>query len=209
MFHRQALVPLGYLDRFRVSEHARSALCAPCPVHLKCWSCPDQNDGYDAYNDGGYTQCLVYMFWTETGPVPPATDAYQAVLGAYGAIASYITHYGRMLEARLNGKEMIDGRCAVCRVCTAAETPARPCAYPADQRSSMEALGINVGRLSKEIFHHRLQWYRKNARMPSYVSVLHGLLTNSTELPVVEFDPSLSAAASEWLDRWMAGSTDH
>jgi hypothetical protein len=209
MFFRQALVPIGYLDKFRVSEHARSALCTPCPVHMKCWSCPDQNDGYNAYHDGAYSHCLVYLFWTDVGEIPSHADPYQVVLDAYATVASYITHYGRDLERRLSGKEMIDGRCAVCRVCTAAETPARPCAYPESQRSSLEALGINVTRLSNDIFDHRLHWYHKNVRTPAYVTVVHGLLTNTTTLPDAEFEPALATRASDWLDEWRAGAPDH
>jgi hypothetical protein len=200
---RQTMVDVAALDRFRVSEKGRSAMCTPCTVHLKCWSCPGLNEGYGAYNPNGYGKCLLYLLWVDIDWSACTGDPYRHLLDAYGDVASYMTLYGRMLEERLNGKEMIDGRCAVCRVCTAAQSPPRPCIYPDEQRSSLEALGINVAMLSRQVLDHRLEWYREGVRTPAYVSVVHGLLTDAPKPPEMIFDADVSARARDWLHRWV------
>jgi predicted metal-binding protein len=211
VFHyRQLMVPVASLDPFRVTERARLGMCKPCPVYLKCWSCPGLNTGYDAYNERGYEKCLLYLMWVDIDWEAQVGDRYASVLETYGSLASYMTMYGRMLEAQLNGKEMIDGRCAVCRTCTMAESPPRPCAYPDDQRSSLEALGINVIKLSKHFFDHPLQWYREGRSIPSYVSVVHGLLTDAPEPDGMIAAPNVGDEAEEWLARWVSHpAADH
>jgi predicted metal-binding protein len=200
--YAQALVAATELDRFRVTEGTRLALCEPCPVYLRCWACPGQNDGFASYAGRPYLYCLLYLFWIEVDAVEAIDAPFEAVLGAYAKIASFATQFGRMMEARLGGKEMIDGRCAVCRTCTAAESPPRPCAYPSDQRSSLEALGINVGRLAHAVFGHELRWYRRGRSVPPYVTVVHGLITDVVPPPGVPEVEGISERATEWLDRW-------
>jgi len=75
---------------------------------------------------------------------------------------------------------MIDGRCSLCQKCN---VPG-PCLHPKERRSSLEAVYLDASRLSEEILDHPIQWYKKvNGKIqePEYISVVHGLLTDSLQ----------------------------
>jgi predicted metal-binding protein len=208
------LVPVGLLtSRYMVRENTRLSNCEPCGVYNKCWSCPGLNQGFPAYNDDNFSNVLLYSFWVDLEPVDESDTrpSYARVQAAYAVVAPLALQYGNYLEQQFGGKLMIDGRCASCKVCTAALDPPLDCAYPDKLRSSLEALGFDVIRVSNNILKHPLKWHvdrglGRSKMIPAYVTVVHGLLTHMTEEPTQPyFEDWMSPAATTWLRDWRTG----
>jgi hypothetical protein len=201
--YKHVMVDVADLERFRMKEDARLGACGPCSVRARCWACPGLNEPLAGYAAGQYRRCLLYTFFTDVTYDPPCDDPYVRVQEAYRSIASYATIYGRWLEGELNGKNIIDGKCAYCFECTAAASPPRPCAHPAQLRASLEALGLNVGRIAQELLGHELVWFvRKSGRLPAVMSVVHGMLTNVDHCETRVDAPETSDTATRWLAAW-------
>jgi predicted metal-binding protein len=98
------------------------------------------------------------------------------LINANRTLSPYINTYGKKLETYLEGKDIIDGKCHCCRKCNYPDG----CLYPDKRRSSLESLGIDASRLSKEVLQHEIQWYHKK-NIPKYLTVIHATLTNSNE----------------------------
>jgi predicted metal-binding protein len=207
LHYRQVSVPVErLLSEFTVTETNRLHNCTSCGIFLKCWACPGMNDPFTAYNSRNWPKVLLYTFWRDVAYDSDPTRSYASVQQAYQSVAPFALQYGATLERELDGKLMIDGRCAVCRVCTAAMDPPRPCAYPDKLRSSLEALGFNVIRISKLLLEHPLEWHvdrpggRK--RTPGVISVVHGVLTFEDEPDEPPFEAWMSDAATAWIRNW-------
>lgn len=206
MHYRHLAIPTEQLAKFSQQETARIHNCMPCGIYRKCWACPGLNGGFDDYNSEAWPRVLLYSFWIDIDYDPDPACSYASVQRSYQRIAPYALQYGAHLERQLGGKLMIDGRCAVCRTCTAALDPPQPCAFPEKLRSSLEALGFNVAGISKHLLDHPLDWHIDHGdgrkHIPQQVAVVHGLLTYAEEPPEPLFEPWISEEATAWIQQW-------
>lgn len=76
--------------------------------------------------------------------------------------------YGRTSQTRFIGS----GACRLCRPCQ--RKFKRPCKHPDKMRYSLEALGVDCGKLVKDAFGKELKWY-KNKKAPEYTAVVCGM----------------------------------
>ena len=180
--YRHKLVSKERLKEFLVSD--KDSLCVgriPCSNYRSCWSCPPYAPNLDKYSQN-YNYGLVYCFWTDWNFKINSTNPYFKLLNANRTLSPLAWHYGQKLERILGGKDAIDGRCPICRTCEKVHN--RPCKYPKQRRSSMEAIGLDATLISQEILNHKIEWYRKvNDKIiePRYLTVIHTLFTNSLQ----------------------------
>ena len=185
MHYRHKLISVEQLHKFMVSDDEKNHACThglTCANYGNCYSCPPIAPSFEKYNRKGYKNCLVYCFWTDWNFSINSTNPYFKLINANRTLSPYAWKYGQLLEQRVGGKDMIDGRCNLCSICK--KKLEKPCAFPQERRSSLEAVGIDATQLCEAILEHKIQWYRKvNNQIiePSYLTVVHGLLTNSEQ----------------------------
>jgi len=182
MHYTHKLISYEELKNFEVSKEEKIHACThglTCANYNNCFSCPPISPNLDRYNKENYKKCLVYSFWVDWDFVIGSDNPYFHLVNANRTISPYGWKYAMVLEKKLGGKVMIDGRCPICRVCE--KKKGKPCAYPKERRSSLEAVGINATELCEKVLEHKIQWYRKeNDKIiePEYLTIVHGLLTN-------------------------------
>jgi len=187
MHYKHKLITVDYLHKFIVSDEKKIWMCShdkPCSNFNNCWACPPIAPSFEKYNKKGYTNCLVYAFWVDWDFEINSDNQYFKLVNANRTLSPYTWKYGQLLEHKLGGKDMIDGRCPLCTPCKASLTPREPCTFPKQRRSSLEALGIDDCTLSEEVLHHKIYWYKKEGKKtisPPYLTCIHGLLTNSEQ----------------------------
>ncbi len=76
------------------------------------------------------------------------------------------------LESLYGSKFLGTGACRLCKPCQ--KKIGKPCRYPKRMRFSLESLGVDCDKLSKDLFGIQLQWY-KNRKAPGYTSVICAL----------------------------------
>ena len=171
-----------YLVEDRVSPCQKGLVCNNSG---KCYSCPPLSPTLEKYNRG-YKNALVYAFYVDwdfkmkDNPKYPKQNQYFHLVNANRTLSPMAWNYGQQLEKLLGGVDCIDGRCPICVKCNYP----KGCLYPTERRCSMESLGLDASRLSKEILNHEILWYIKidnKIQVPKYLTVIHSLITNSNE----------------------------
>ncbi|MPM79590.1 hypothetical protein SDC9_126629 [bioreactor metagenome] len=71
------------------------------------------------------------------------------------------------------------GKCYICNECTRKHS--KKCRYEDDLRYSIESLGGNVDKLSKDLFNIELKWAQRG-KLPKYYFNSIGLLTKEDEI---------------------------
>ena len=184
MHYRHKLISIERLNEFQVEDKEKGCKhIKPCNNFGKCYSCPPIAKNLSEYNYN-YTHCLIYAFWCDWNFKLASDNPYFKLVNANRTLSPLAFNYGRKLERMLGGKDMIDGRCPLCIKCKASLTPKQPCAFPKERRSSLEAVGLDASLLSEQILEHPISWYLKKQDKiiePKYLTVIHGLLTNSQQ----------------------------
>lgn len=177
MHYKHNLISFERLKTFLVED--RTLGCRHgiiCNNFNHCYSCPPITQTLEQYNRSGYKNVLVYCFWVDWGFKINSENQYFRLINANRTLSPFAWNYGQKLETLLEGKDIIDGRCSLCIKCNYPNG----CLYPDKRRSSLESLGVDASRLSKEVLQHEIQWYHKK-NIPKYLTVIHALLTNSNE----------------------------
>ena len=184
MHYKHKLIPLEKLLEFQVENKEEGCLhVKPCNNYNRCYSCPPIAPNLNKYNSS-YTHCLIYAFWCDWNFILDSSNPYFKLVNANRTLSPLAFKYGQKLERILGGKDMIDGRCPICIKCKASLEPRQPCPYPKQRRSSLEAVGLDASALSEKILNHPISWYLKKDKTitePKYLTVIHGLLTNSKQ----------------------------
>ena len=152
--------------------------CKVCPRYNQCWACPELC--FDA------AHCLddfqhVYI----TGAKVFIEDALRSTVKgkeAVGAMAEQLTKEARAkLDPIMLGLEQqvpdslccYGGTCYLCKTC--AKVAGKPCRFPAKRRSSLEAIGFDVGATAEELLGFELLWSLDT--LPEYITVVSALFT--------------------------------
>jgi predicted metal-binding protein len=187
MHYKHQLISFETLKEFLISDEAKNAACQHglvCSNRNACFSCPPFAPSLEKYNTENHKNCLVYAFWVDWNFTMKSDNPYFHLINSNRTVSPYIYHYGQILEQVLGGKDCIDGRCRLCDPCMLKLK--KPCAFPKQRRSSLEALGIDASSLSSKVLQHPIQWYTKNngnITTPQYITAIHGLLTDITNEP--------------------------
>jgi predicted metal-binding protein len=183
--YKQNLIPYEKLKSYFIE--GRELRCQhgnkPCNGYNRCYGCPPLNPTLEKYNVKGYGDVLVYCFSADMTSFALADRLYR-YQNASRTLSPLAKHYGRWLENTLGGKDMIDGHCQICKPCNASIVPRKPCNNPEDLRCSLESLGLNVVALVQDVLNHEIKWWfhsETRKEEPPYLTVVHGLLTNSKE----------------------------
>lgn len=105
----------------------------------------------------------------------PSTE-YNKVRIANVVMKSRIEKFMRSIEKDSNF--LSTGACRLCKPCQGKKK--LPCKHPEKRRYSLESVGINCNKLTKDLFGIKLFWY-KNKASPEYTSIVCGLPCNKKD----------------------------
>ncbi|MDF2677195.1 MAG: hypothetical protein K0Q97_1513 [Bacillota bacterium] len=81
----------------------------------------------------------------------------------------------KLEEIYPEGKIINSGNCTICNSCT--RISSIKCIHERDLRYSLESLGFDVGKVTKEILNIELKW-PTHTRLPEYLTLASGFMTN-------------------------------
>jgi predicted metal-binding protein len=160
----------------KYEDYGRFAdLCrAGCKNYARKWSCPPYSPTFGSAFSG-YKSALLILLHSNPNQYCDIADDWLRVKKTNSTQKSLVESILRGLERDLPGVCLLNGSCGLCESCSC---PANlPCADIVNRRFSMEAVGLNVTRISEDYFNHRLLWYRPK-EVPEYTSVISCILSN-------------------------------
>jgi predicted metal-binding protein len=146
-----------------------------CPNYDNKWACPPYSPAYSSYSKG-YSKIFLMLFFCTLNQFSYINSDFLKVKASNSILKAKIEKYLRKLEIIYHGKMISNGSCRLCKPCNIKKFKSE-CKRPSEMRFSMESLGVNVEKISKDLFDHELLWYR-NKKIPLYTSVVSGILTN-------------------------------
>lgn len=147
-----------------------------CVNYNNKWSCPPYSPTYSLYSRN-YKHCLLLLQFCDLSKFDYVKTDYMKVRASNSILKSQCDKLSRFLEYELAGKMMSSGSCRLCKPCSK-KVSRDACKNPLKMRYSLEALGLNVEKISQDFFDHKLLWY-KNKEKPLYSSVITGVLYNN------------------------------
>lgn len=164
----------NYCDKERVEGY-----CKECSKYSKNWSCPP----YD-FNTEDYIRQFenIYIIGTKVIIDESTIEkirtkeeinkySYETVIAVRKMI------YDRLikLEKEYCGSKIINsGNCTICKECTRNQNV--KCRHEDDIRYSLESLGFDVGKITKELLNIELKW--PTNKLPEYLTLASGFMTN-------------------------------
>lgn len=171
---------IKYLDFSKFRELCKNGCCN----YGKKWSCPPFAPSYDEYvkNFKYLGICLLSANMAQFSDIK---NDYLKIRAANTVLKSRIDN--TLLSLCQNGERFISpGSCRLCRSCKCKK--GEKCSKPDIMPYSFEALGINVGSMTLDLFKHKLLWYKRGS-VPEYTTVVGGILSNK----VIEYSVFLNA----------------
>lgn len=157
-----------YEDRKEIGK-----LCEACPAYGGKWSCPPYSPAFSGYALEEYPYAALVLFWCDLDQFRYTKTEYIRIRAANTIMKSRMDRLMRGLEQSAGGVMIANGNCRLCNPCS--KKKGEPCKKPERMRFSMEALGLNVGRITADVFGHELLWY-KDKKAPRYLSAVACLL---------------------------------
>ena len=177
---KSVIIDSNELIAFQEKEYFDGLCKKVCPNYNYKWSCPPCSPSYSDYKNG-FPKALLVLFYCNLDQFHYIKTEYMKVKASNSILRSRLDRLMRELEIKYTGKMLTNGSCRLCKTCN--KKNSLPCKKPFEMRYSMEALGLNVDKITQHFFGHRLMWY-KDKKAPSYSSAVSCLLTN--ELPAEE-----------------------
>ena len=170
-------VRLTVLESRRLTEYENKReidqLCEACPTYGGKWSCPPHSPAFSVYDLEEYPYAALVLFSCELDQFSYTKTEYIRIKAANTILKSRMDRLMRGLEQAVGGVMISNGNCKLCNPCS--KKKGEPCKKPERMRFSMEALGLNVGRITADVFGHELLWY-KDKKIPRYLSAAACLL---------------------------------
>lgn len=174
-------------NRITVQEYLRDYVdiekflecCKACPDYGKKWSCPPYDfDVKDYWNKFNYlyvigTRIIIPEEETKCSHIQETLKGFlKNELSSEKKKLSIMMH---SLEDKYPGsKSLSAGNCDYCKECL--RLKGEPCCKPGQMRYSIESLGGDVGKTTKDLLGLELKWMTEG-RMPEHFILVNGLLT--------------------------------
>lgn len=147
-----------------------------CVNYHKKWSCPPFTPTYRKISSE-FQKALLILMECSLDQFNYTKTEYMKMKASNSILKSKSDKLMRHLESELSGLMLSNGSCRLCKPC--ALKNGSPCKRPDKMRYSMEALGLNVEKISLDYFNHKLLWYT-NKTAPKYSTVISCLLISYT-----------------------------
>ena len=138
-----------------------------CSNYNKNWSCPPNSPKFDEFS-ADYTNSLLVEVTSEVRD----KEDYMENRSTLEALLSKMQIDFECLKTSC-------GTCNICKRCALLDN--KNCYHPEEMRYSMEAMGMDLAKLSEEIFDHKLTWNSENKKSNICTSI-GSILFNGTFL---------------------------
>lgn len=154
-------------------------LCKNCKNYSKIWSCPPYDFDIIDYLIQHKT---LYLIGTKIIFSQEAKEKYNSAKKINKFINSTIIKTRRKIEAAFaniesdytNSVSLYPGSCILCKKCSRSNQ--KPCLNMKNMRYSLESLGFDVGKISKDLLNTELLWYKET--LPDYITLVGGILSS-------------------------------
>lgn len=165
----------NYMDKKTIEGY-----CKECSKYGSVWSCPP----YDFSTENYLNQFKnVHVIGTKVIFDEEALEktytkeeinniSYDTVISVRKKVFDKLI---KLEEIYPEGKIINSGNCTICNICT--RTSNIKCIHEQDLRYSLESLGFDVGKVTKEILNIELKW-PTHTRLPEYLTLASGFMTN-------------------------------
>ncbi|GAA0713835.1 hypothetical protein GCM10008904_28590 [Paraclostridium ghonii] len=137
-----------------------------CPYYDLSYTCPPNSPKFTEYTKN-YEYSLVIVMYMNI-------DSHNSIETVHPYLRRVLSDLLIPLEKKFNGLLSDGGRCRYCNKCAYVEN--LPCRYPDKIRFSMEAMGIDLDKVCKDILNHSILWNENNEN--SYCTVLGSINFN-------------------------------
>lgn len=144
-----------------------------CPHYNLSYTCPPNSPKFTYYTKD-YDYSLVIAMYMEI-------DKDQTINDIHPYLRKVLSDLLIPLEKEVNGLLTDGGRCRYCESCTYIDN--LPCRYPDKIRFSMEAMGIDLDKVCKDILNHSIVWDNNEN---SYCTVLGSVNFNDLSYDKIE-----------------------
>lgn len=162
-----------YQDKSKFDTLCKSG----CINYGKKWSCPPYSPEYAKFTVS-YKYINLIMLTINTDQLEYIHQDFLKIKAANVILKSRIDKTLRLVMDK-NEYYISTGSCRLCRSCMKKNNEV--CCHPDLRTYSLESLGIDVEKVTEDIFQTKLLWYKKKEEIPKYTSIVAGLLTNNPD----------------------------
>lgn len=137
-----------------------------CPHYNLSYTCPPNSPKYTDYTKD-FENTLVIAMYTDVNEENSISDIHPY-------LRRILSDMLIPIEKEFNGLLTDGGRCRYCEKCTYVDN--LPCRFPDKIRFSMEAMGIDLDKVCREVLNHKIVWDKKDDK--SYCTVLGSINFN-------------------------------
>lgn len=160
-------------DSFTVKKELFFDMCRKgCPNFDKKYSCPPVSPDFNSYVKE--KEILVLLMKVNLSQLSEYNEYHKLKVGN-AVLKPRAEKIMRALESEFSGKYLGTGACRLCKPCR--KKIGKPCSHPDKMRFSLESLGVDCNKLSKDVFDIELEWY-KEKKSPEYTAVICGFPVN-------------------------------
>ena len=134
-----------------------------CSNYNSNHTCPPNSPKFIDYTKD-YEYSLIVLMYTEM-------NKYDSIENVHKLLRKVLSELLIPLEKEFNGLLTEGGRCLYCKECTYIKN--LPCRYPTKMRFSMESMGIDLNRVSKDILNHTIRWNKGYCTVIGSVNFKH------------------------------------
>ncbi len=171
-----------YIAKFR-NEAKFIEFCKKCKNYNTSWSCPPFTTNYTAcISKFSLTNIIGIKINIDqpTRQKAKSTEERNTLIREiFGSVRKEVDSELLKLEAEVQPSLLFyAGSCIICYPNKCSRTDGKPCRFPSKMRSTLEAIGFDMGRTNSELLGIELKWCNDN-ELPPYFTLIYGLLTNS------------------------------
>ena len=163
-----------YVAKYRDTQRVQG-YCAQCGNFGKVWGCPPlPADGDDCVS--GFNRVNLYgikvAFDNEMLQHTYTTDESRKIVEqALDEVWAEWLPKLYAMEADNPGSRVFTGRCRLCRPLECSRANGKPCRHPDKMRHSLEAVGFDVVKTTRDLLGIELQWGR-DGHLPPYLTLV-------------------------------------
>jgi len=151
-----------------------------CKNYKKKYSCPPYSPTLDNLLKG-FDGLYIVLFLCNLNQID--STEYNKLRIANVSTKSRLIKLMRYLEGRFKTFFLSTGSCNLCKPCKLKLN--LPCAHPDKRRYSLESLGVDCDKLTRDLFNINLLWY-KNKKSPKYACAVGGLVCYEKDVPEIK-----------------------
>lgn len=159
------------LIKFMNRDYFLNLCKSGCPNYNTNWSCPPNSPRFDEYS-ADYDKSLLVEVTSEVKDDEEFMEAYIQNRNTLEDLLS-------KMQIDFECIKTACGSCNLCKRCAFLDN--KNCYYPEKMRYSMESMGMDLQRMSEEIFNHKLTWNGKKEQSTTCTSI-GSILFNGTFL---------------------------